>query len=428
MSESDASGRGLSASEMLLLLVLALIQFTHIVDFMIVMPLGPMLLKEMDLSPRQFSVVVAAYTVSAGIASLAAAHRLDRYSRKRALLVLYAGFGLGTLACALAPNFYALVAARALAGAFGGVAAAVVYTVIGDAFVYERRGFATGVIMSAFSLASIFGVPMGITLADHYSWHAPFYALAAASVPVWLLAARALPPGRGHIDPTGKTGSSFLALARNPLHLRAFAMTVVLVMGTFSVVPYLATYLRLNVGLSPEELALMYAVGGGSTLAFVTLVGKLADWYGKLPVYQVTALATIASLLLVTTLPAGLGLPWVLLATSFMMVATSSRAVPATALITAAAVPAERGGFLSLNSAVQHTASGLAVLISGWLVTQPVKDGPLVGYATAGIVAGVITFVSIFVAAGVRTAPGALLASDTMTADTPDAEVEISAS
>ncbi|MBX7103631.1 MAG: MFS transporter [Gemmataceae bacterium] len=427
-ASAPAIRRGLSTTEALILFVLAMVQFTHIVDFMIVMPLGPQLLKEMQLSTREFSVVVAAYTVAAGLASFAAANTLDRYSRKAALLTLYAGFGISTFVCALAPNFWCLVAARALAGAFGGVAAAIVFTVIGDVFIYERRGFATGIIMSAFSLASIFGVPMGITLAKSYSWHMPFYALAAMSVPVWVLAAIALPPGRGHIAEATARRPSLRSLAFNPRHIRAFALTVVLVMGTFSVVPYLATYLTLNVGLNSDQLSLMYAIGGGSTLLIMALVGRLSDWFGKLPVYRVTALATVAALVLVTRLPAGLSLPLTLLATTFLMITTSSRAVPATALITAASVPSERGGFLSLNSAVQHMASGLGVTVSGFLVTQPVKDGPLVGYDTAGVMAGSITLLSIVVAGWVRTVPTVLPADELLSADTPDAEVEMSAS
>src|SRR5439155_12112422 len=188
----------MTAAEWLLLLVLAAVQFTHIVDFMIIMLLGPVYIREMGLSPDQFGYVVAAYTISAGLAGLLPARVLDRFDRKSALLTLYAAFTAGTFLCAVAPNYPLLLAARTVAGGFGGVSAAVILAIIGDTFADARRGFATGVIMSAFSVASIVGVPLGLQLADSLGWHAPFAALAALSLGVLALAALVLPPLRGH--------------------------------------------------------------------------------------------------------------------------------------------------------------------------------------------------------------------------------------
>lgn len=429
MSSSGTTGRhGLTAGESVLLLVLALIQFTHIVDFMIIMPLGPTLLREIGMSPGQFSVVVASYTVAAGLASFAVAQILDGFGRKSVLLAMYAGFILGALACAVAPSFLWLAAARALAGAFGGVAASVVFTYIGDAFAYERRGFATGVVMSAFSLASIIGVPLGIWLSDAYGWHTPFFALVGLSLPVWALACRALPAGRGHISEPGAARAPLLKLLFNPRHLRAFLLTITLVMGTFSVIPFLATFLKLNVGLSSGQLELMYVIGGASSLLVMPVTGRIADLFGKLPVYRVMGLLTVIALVLVTRLPAGITLAVTLLATTFLMIASSARAVPATAMITAVAVPAERGGFLSLNAAMQHLASGAAVGVTGLIVSQSSPDAPLEGFPLAGLVGGTATLFSLLVAATLRVAPGGIITVGELTADTPDAEVEMTAS
>jgi MFS transporter, DHA1 family, inner membrane transport protein len=188
-AEPRRAAHHLTAREWLLLLVLAAVQFTHIVDFMIIMPLGPTYNREMGLRPDEFGHVVAAYTISAGIAALFASRLLDRFGRKAALLCLYSGFIAGTFLCAIAPNYIMLLVARTVAGAFGGVAAAVVLAIVGDAFPDARRGAATGVIMSAFSVASIAGVPFGLKLEEWYSWHAPFVALAGLGVGVLGLAA-----------------------------------------------------------------------------------------------------------------------------------------------------------------------------------------------------------------------------------------------
>src|SRR3954471_6795907 len=189
----------LTAREWLLLLVLAAVQFTHNVDFMIIMPLGPVYRRELGLTPQEFGAVVAAYTIAAGVAAVAAAQVLDRFGRKAALLTLYTGFVVGTFSCAFAGSYWALLAARTVAGAFGGVAASVVMAVVGDAFPDARRGAATGVVMSAFSVALIVGVPLGLQLEESFGWHAPFLALAGMGVAVLALAAVLLPPLRGHL-------------------------------------------------------------------------------------------------------------------------------------------------------------------------------------------------------------------------------------
>ncbi|WP_375438196.1 MFS transporter [uncultured Hymenobacter sp.] len=137
-------------NEKLLLALLAAVQFTNILDFVIMMPLGPQLMPALGIVPRQFGLVISAYTFSAGATGLAAAF-LDRFNRKTALLALYLGFGLGTVACALAPTYHWLVAARALTGAFGGVLGSLVLAIVGDAVPESRRGQAIGLGSPLFS-------------------------------------------------------------------------------------------------------------------------------------------------------------------------------------------------------------------------------------------------------------------------------------
>jgi predicted MFS family arabinose efflux permease len=395
----------------MLLLVLASVQFTHIVDFMIIMPLGPVYMREMRLTPQEFGHVVGAYTVAAGLAGLAASRVLDRFGRKAALLSLYSGFVAGTLLCALAPNYWVLLAARTVAGAFGGVAAAVVYAIIGDAFPDARRGAATGVVMSAFSVASIAGVPFGLKLEEWYGWHAPFLAIAGLGLVVLACAIVLLPPLRGHFGKHLAEPVSMLRMVTHANHLRAMTLMATLVLSSFTIFPFLATYLEFNVGLPHSKLWLMYLFGGATTLLTLTWIGRLADSYGKLLVFRIFATATLILIAVITNLPAGLSIPAVLLVTTGLFIATSGRMVPAMAMITASAAPRDRGGFLSLNAAVQHLTSGLATVIAGAIIVGE-EGQPLEGFSLVGAIACLATAATLLLAGRLRAAPGGATAPD----------------
>jgi predicted MFS family arabinose efflux permease len=432
---------GMTLRELLLLLVLAAVQFTHIVDFMIIMPLGPVFRHEMGLSPLQFGAVVSAYTISAGVAGLLAARFLDRFDRKTALLGLYAGFTAGTFLCAIAPDFPLLLAARTVTGAFGGVVAALVLAIVGDAFPDARRGTAMGVVMTAFSVASIAGVPLGLQLAEINGWRSTFTVLGGLGAAVLMLGAAVLPPLRGHLGRGRHRPVSTWAVLIHPNHLRAFALTCALVFGSFMLGPYLATFLEANVGVRQTELKYMYLCGGLATLITMTLFGRLADRFGKLRVFRILALVTLVPIMLMTNLPAGLALALVLTVTTVFMVTASGRMVPAMALITASSAPAYRGSFMSLNAAVQQMAAGLATSVAGLLLHEnkgaavtstigllasphgqgpllgtcslPLEtSGPLVGFALVGVLASVATVLSVLLAGRLRKAAGGDLAPD----------------
>jgi predicted MFS family arabinose efflux permease len=397
--------------------VLAAVQFTHIVDFMILMPLGSRFINAakdeagtLHLTTQQFGLVVSAYTLSAGLSSLFAARFLDRFDRKTALLVLFAGFGVGTLLCAAATTYPLLLAARALAGAFGGVCAANVLAIVGDAFPDSHRGRANGVVMSAFSVASIAGVPLGLYLAELLGWRAPFVVLGVLSGAFLLLAAWVLPPLRGHLGHR-RTGINMWQVATDPNHVRAFALMASLVVSSFLVIPYLATAMVANVGLREEDLKFIYLAGGLTTLVTLAVIGRLADRLGKLPVFRVLALATCVPLLLITTLPGGVGLMLVLVVTTLMFVATSGRMVPGMALITSSSAPAVRGSFMSLNSAVQQLGAGLASWVGGLLLSKDL-DGRLLGYPLVGLLGCASALASVWLAGRLRSAPEGALAPD----------------
>ncbi len=394
---------GLTRKEWLLLLVLSAVQFTHILDFVIMMPLGPQFKQDLQLSDQLFGFLVSAYAFSAALAGLLAAWFIDRFDRKTALLGLYAGFTVGTLSCAAAPNYPLLLAARALTGAFGGVVAACVLAIVGDAFPGARRGRAMGVLMSAFSVASIAGVPAGLYLANLQNWRSPFIALAGLSAAVIVLICLVLPPMRGHLA-RGRTATNLWGIFLEPVHLRAYLLMIAIVLSTFMIVPYLASYLVANTGRTNEELPYVYLCGGLTTLVTMTFFGWLSDRFGKLLMFRCLALFTVVPILLVTNLP-HVALTTALMVSTLFMVATSGRMVPAMALITASAAPQNRGGFLSVNASVQQTAMGLASALGGLLLGQGAK-GEITGFPLVGGLACAATLASIWLAGHLRPAAG----------------------
>jgi predicted MFS family arabinose efflux permease len=403
----------MTAAEWGLLLVLASMQFTHIVDFMIIMPLGPEYMKAMQLTPEEFGRMVSAYTISAGIASLLAARFLDRFDRKTTLLCLYGGFTVGTLLCAAAPTYGLLLAARTVAGAFGGVTAATVLAIVGDAFPHSRRGTAMGVLMYGFSLATVAGLPMGLILSEQFGWQAPFVCLGILSGVMLVLAAILLPSFRGHLSEPVREDESLLGVAFDPNHVRAFLLMLALVASSFMIAPFVATYLEFNAKLPKEHLKYVYLCGGLTMMLTLTVFGRLSDRYGKLPVFRVVGLACAVPFLWIPNLPEGASMVAILLATTSMFVFTSGRMVPAMALITNSATPRVRGSFMSLNSAVQQFGAGIATWIAGMILNRAEgEDGPLTGYSEVGVLAVIAVVASVYLAGRLRPAPGGALAPD----------------
>lgn len=366
-----------------MLLTLAAVQFTHILDYMIIMPLGPGLMREFSLSPAQFSHLVAAYGGSAAAAGLAGAFFIDRLDRKRALVWLYAGFALATLACALAPTHQTLLAARLAAGACGGLAGSVVVAMVADVVPPERRGRGMAFVMSAFPIASVAGVPLGIALSNHLGWHAPFFLLVALAGPILFAITRWLP----RLAPAANSSrvsawSRMRSLLAEKTHWRGFAVTAALVAASGCIIPFMAPSLVANAGVTPEALPLVYLFGGVATFFSTPFVGRLTDRHDKLRVLTVMTVPAVAATLLVTRLgPAPL---WIVLAaTTLFFVGMSSRFGPATTLVANSVEPRFRGGFMSLNSAVQQGSSAAANLVAGALITRDAA-GHLVGYARVG--------------------------------------------
>jgi predicted MFS family arabinose efflux permease len=401
--ETLTEGTGDRRRERLVLWVLAAVQFTTIMDFMIVMPLGPQLMRELRIGPAPFGLIVSSYTFAAGAAGLAASSIIDRFARRTTFMVLYTGFLLGTLLCGLAPNYQTLVGARIVTGAFGGILGGMALAIIGDVFPEHRRGRATGSLMTGFALASVAGVPLGLAMGTNYGWHIPFIALALGGIPVLVLTPVALPRldahvGKVHAHPVRSVIETFAH--RN--HLTAFGLIVTLMIGSFAVFPYLSPYLVSNVGMTEGQLPLVYIAGGALTFFAAPVVGRLADRHGKLRIYRLVAPCSACLLVVITELPRS---PlWVAVGVfGALMVCNVGRMIPAMAIVTSSVESHRRGAFLSANSSVQHIASGIGAYIGGLIVTQA-PDGRLAHFGVVGWIAAASTLASLWLAGQVRMA------------------------
>jgi MFS family permease len=381
--------------ELALLLTLAGIQFTHVVDFMIMMPLGPQLTTLFSISDAQFGLLVSAYTFAAGISGLLAASFVDRFERKRLVLVLYFLFALTTLGCAMAPTYGMLMLARTAAGVFGGILSAMTQTVIGDVIPFARRGRATGLVMTSFSLATVVGVPSGLFLANHAGWHSSFIAIAVACVLVGAMALVSLPTLDKHVAQA--RGQDVLFAVRgvwaDQNHRRALAMSSAMMFAAFTVIPYITIYMQSNQVLLPTEIPFIYLSGGVVTLLSARWIGILTDRVGKRKMFQRMLLLSMVPMT-ITTLMQPLPLPVVLLVSSALFFFMNARMIPGMALLTSAAQPQFRGAFMSLNGAVQSMSIGLATWIGGLLI-QRNPQGQVTHYwlcALVGVSASLLAY------------------------------------
>ncbi len=388
--------------ERLIIVLLAAIHFTNIMDFMIIMPLGPSLMRSFHITPRQFSNLVSAYTISAGIFGLVASFFIDRYDRKLMLLLIYTGFIAGTLSCALASGYKTLLLCRVLTGAFGGVLGALVLAIVGDIIPFERRASAIGSITTAFSLASVLGVPFGLYLATKFTmWTAPFYLLTGLGLVLLILVYIKIPSIRIHMEQAGEgiRKSSFSLLAgifKNKSQVSALLLMFTLIMGQFAVIPFISPYMVFNVKFKESQLAYIYLLGGGATIFTARLIGIYADRKGKYRVFRTFALLSVIPLFVLTNMGHA-KLALALAVTTVFFIVVSGRMIPAMALITSTVDAKYRGSFMSINTCVQQLSAGIASLLAGAVIVKG-KKGELLNFEYVGFFAIALTLLAIWAA------------------------------
>ena len=380
-----------------LLFLLAAINFTHILDFMIIMPLGNYLMPYFHISTQQFSLIVSSYSYAAFTSGIIAAFVIDNFDRKNSLLFGYTGFIIGTFLCGIAPNYQMLIAARVLAGLFGGLIGAQVMSIVADTFTYEKRGQAMGYLMAAFSVASVAGVPLSLYIANLISWHAPFIMVAAMGVILVPLTYKLLPQMKGHMAQAAarKPIEAFQIIFTRKSALIALLLSASLMLGHFLIVPFINPYMEFNVGFTRNQIPLIYVAGGVATLISAPIFGRLADKYGKLKIMVITIFLTLPFIYLITNMPR-IPFYFVLVATAIWFVVSNGRSIAAQAMISNVIEPQYRGSFMSLNSSFQQLFVGSASFIAGLIVTNDELTKKIFHYNWVGYLSMAIILICVY--------------------------------
>jgi len=368
------------------LALLAFLQFTVILDFMIISPLGAMLMPTLGITPAQFGLVVSVYAFSAGISGLLAAGFADRYDRKKLLLLFYCGFVAGTLLCGVAHNYGFLLFARIITGVFAGVIGSTIFAIITDLFAFQLRGRVMGIIQTAFAASSVIGIPMGLYLSNRWGWNAPFMLIVAISVLVGAVMIRFLRPIDAHLalQQDRSPLRHFVHTFSTPRYLQGFATTALLATGGFLLMPYMSAFSVHNLGISLVRLPLVYMITGVSSIIAGPLIGRASDVYGKFLVFCLGCVATMIMVVIYTHL--GLTpISVVILVNCLLYIGVISRMITASALISTVPQPADRGAYMSISSSIQQISGGFAAVLGGLIVTEG-SGGTLQHYDVLGYV------------------------------------------
>jgi len=372
--------------EIFIITILALAQFTIVLDFMVMNPLSAFLLEEMNLNTRQFGGVVSAYAYSAGASGFLASFFADRFDRKRLLVFFYAGFIIGTLLCGLATNYHFLLSARIVTGIFGGVIGSVSFAIITDLFAFQVRGRVMGFVQMAFASSQVIGLPVGLMLANKWGWHMPFFMIVGVATLTLLAILVKMRPVNAHLSLQGQrsVGQHMLKVVSNRQYLRVFFATTLLATGGYMLMPFGAAFAVGNLGISKAELSIVYFVTGLCSMVAGPLIGKLADRVGAFKVFAVGSAITIATVLIYTNL--GITPLWLVTAISaVMMAAVASRIITSSTINSAVPDQVDRGTFMGINSSVAQVSGGIASTVAGMIVFQN-ETGFMENYPALGFV------------------------------------------
>jgi len=375
--------------------VLAFLQFTIVLDFMLLAPLGALVIPALKITPSQFGWLVSVYAFSAGLSGLLAAGFADRFDRKKLLLFFYSGFLAGTLLCGLAGSYNLLLLARMITGLFAGVVGSVAFAIVTDLFPLEMRGRVMGVIQTAFAASSVLGIPLALLLSTRWGWNAPFFLLVAVSALVGGLIWTYLRPVDEHLKHHPDRGPlhHLIQTVSNRLYLQGFATTGLLSVGGFMLMPFMSVFMVHNIGLPTEKLPLVYMITGAFSILTGPLIGRASDAYGKLKVFGFGCAVTIVMVVIYTHLHSN---PlWVLVVVNVLLqIGIFSRMISSSALMSALPKPADRGSYMSISSSLQQMSGGIAAVVAGLIVVQT-PGGDLLHFDTLGYVLVCTTVVSL---------------------------------
>jgi predicted MFS family arabinose efflux permease len=376
---------------------LALTQFTVVLDFMVMSPLGDILMKSMNMTTTQFGLVVSAYAFSAGIAGILTAGFADRFDRKKLLLFFYIGFILGTLFCGLANTYPLLIAARIITGIFGGVIGSISMAIVADLFLPQQRGRVMGFLQMGFGSSQVLGIPISLYLANSFGWQSPFLMIVGLATLIWLIIIIKMKPITQHLE---------LKNDRNALHHLlhtiaqkdyriGFMSTALLSLGGFMMMPWGSAFAINNLHVTPDQLPILFMIAGIATLIIMPIIGKLSDKMDKFNLFAIASVWMICVVLVYTRLTP-VPFWFVIIMNVLMMIGIMSRMVPSMALASSLPKMQDRGAFMSINSSLQQIAGGVAAAIGGMVVVQKDKTSPLEHYDTLGILITIILLFAIY--------------------------------
>ncbi len=399
-TQHKASKEGtFSRYQVFIIAMLAILQFTVVLDFMVLSPLGALLMEQLQISTSQFGLVVSAYAFSAGASGLLAAGFADRFDRKKLLLFFYTGFVIGTFLCGIAPDYHFLLIARVVTGLFGGVISSISYAIIADLFALQVRGRVMGFVQMAFAASQVLGIPIGLLLANNFGWHSTFLMIVGVSMIVGVLIVLYMKPITAHLQMQSQA-NPFRHLSNTlsrPTYLLAFATTTLLATGGFMLMPFGSAFAIYNLGITMQQLPLLYGVTGVFSIIFGPLIGKFSDKIGKYRMFCIGSVITMIFIAFYNNL--GVTPLWIVIALNVIVFAgITSRMIPATALMTAIPTLQDRGAFMSINSSVQQVSGGIGSAVAGLIVIQqgsnPVQNYDVLGYIV--IIAISITMVMMY--------------------------------
>lgn len=387
--------RTFTSYQIFIIATLAFLQFSIILDFMVLSPLGAQLMPQLHITPAQFGFVVSAYAFSAGASGLLAAGFADRFDRKKLLLFFFAGFILGTFLCSLAPTYEFLLAARIVTGIFGGVIGSVSFAIITDIFPVQVRGRVMGFVQMAFAVSQVLGLPAGLYLSNLWDWHAPFVMIVALCIPLWLLILWKIKPVNAHLA-IQKDHSAFEHLAKTvskPFYLRAFATTTLLATGGFMLMPFGSAYTVNNLGIHMADLPMIYLVTGLCSMVMGPLIGKLTDRIGSMRVFAIGSVLSIIMVLIYCNL--GITPLYALIVlNAVMFTGITARMISSSALTSSVPSPADRGAFMGVNASVAQISGGISSAVAGMIIHQD-GSGHLDHYPVLGLVVSVSMVICI---------------------------------
>jgi len=393
-----------SSYHVAVIIILALTQFTVVLDFMVMSPLGDMLMKSMDLKTSQFGWAVSAYAFSAGISGLLTAGFADRYDRKKLLLFFYVGFILGTLFCGITTSYPMLIAARIVTGLFGGVIGSISMAIVADLFPLEQRGRVMGFMQMGFGASQVLGIPISLYIANAWGWQSPFLMIVGLATIIWLVIMFKMQPVVEHLKvKNDRNAFHHLWHTISQRHYRiGFLSTALLSLGGFMMMPWGSAFSINNLKVTQEQLPLLFMVGGICSLIIMPLIGKFSDTIDKFKLFAIASIWMIIVVIIYTHLTP-IPLWMIMVINVLMMIGIMSRMVPSMALTSALPQMQDRGAFMGISSSLQQISGGIAAAVGGLIVVQKDKHSPLEHYDTLGFVMVLISIVSIFMVYRVST-------------------------